>query len=414
MSKFKYSMLLPTPRIDQTMNRILAPLFVCVAAFTTSLACADKIDFEKQVHPLFIEHCSKCHGEKKGSAKLRLHTVEGIRKKWKDHAELIVAGKPKESDLYKRLVLPIDDKKRMPKGADPLSETEIKLIHDWIEQGATFSVAVPADGKEKEADDASKMPAKESEPLPEVVAASPEAVEALTQAGALVLPLYADSHLLQVSFAYSDEPADDADVALLVPVAEQLFSVNLSKANVSADGCAPLASCKNLRQIHLENSSVTDGALVHLSNLAFLTYVNLYGTEVTDAGLDQLSNLSRLEKLFVWKTKASYEKAMALQESIKGLTVSLGYDHPVIALKRLTKEKEQVATRIEEAKAKEESAKKKHESTLKYRESLEGRAKEIEESLKKLNSPESDAGEGDAEPAATPADSDAAAPAKDE
>ena len=46
---------------------------------------------------------------------MRLHTAAALKEKWDADKELIVAGKPEKSELYKRLVLPADDKKRMPK-----------------------------------------------------------------------------------------------------------------------------------------------------------------------------------------------------------------------------------------------------------------------------------------------------------
>ena len=52
--------------------------------------------------------------------------------------ELITAGKPEESELYKRLTLPADDKKRMPKGGEPLAKDKIDLIGRWIKEGAVL------------------------------------------------------------------------------------------------------------------------------------------------------------------------------------------------------------------------------------------------------------------------------------
>src|SRR5262249_39704625 len=96
------------------------------------------VDFEKQIQPILVEHCAKCHGEAKSAAKMRLDSVEGLRKKLEADAELIVAGAPDKSRLYERLVLPASDSKRMPKGGDPLSQESIDLIAAWIKQGAVL------------------------------------------------------------------------------------------------------------------------------------------------------------------------------------------------------------------------------------------------------------------------------------
>ena len=100
----------------------------------------DKIDFATQIQPILAAKCAGCHGAEKAAGKLRLDSADQITAfEEKDH--LLVAGKPDESELYQRLVLPADDKKRMPKGADPLPEAEIALIKTWIEQGAVLAAA---------------------------------------------------------------------------------------------------------------------------------------------------------------------------------------------------------------------------------------------------------------------------------
>ena len=103
-----------------------------------SAAQEDKVDFAKQVLPILQESCGKCHGEKKAAAKLRVDTAAGIKEKWDQDKGLIVAGKPEDSELYKRITLPAGDKKLMPKGGEPLAKDKIELIARWIKEGAVL------------------------------------------------------------------------------------------------------------------------------------------------------------------------------------------------------------------------------------------------------------------------------------
>ena len=41
-------------------------------------------------------------------------------------------------------MLPADDKKRMPKGGDPLAKEKIELIARWIKEGAVLPAVVAA------------------------------------------------------------------------------------------------------------------------------------------------------------------------------------------------------------------------------------------------------------------------------
>jgi mono/diheme cytochrome c family protein len=384
------------------MTRIVVAI-VLLAFAADEVHAQDKVDFATQIQPIFIQHCSKCHGEKMASGKVRLHTSAALKEKWDADKELLVAGEPEKSELYQRLVLPADDKKRMPRMADPLPKEVIELIANWIKQGAVLpEVAVVADAAASTDDKPTEPEAAEepSEPqLPEVEPAPQEAIDKLTAAGAQVLPLFADSALLQVSFAHRGEPAGDAQIALLSGVAEQVYALNLADAKASDAGWAPLAELKNLSALHLERSAINDAGLPHLAGLANLNYLNLYGTGITDEGLKHLAGLKQLRRLYLWQTKASYDTAMSLEKDTPGLIVNLGYDHPVVMKNRLTKELEQVKKQAEEAKAEQAKAEQALEGAKKNAEAVNNRLADIEKQLKELEQP----AEAEATAAETPA-----------
>ena len=347
----------------------------------------DKVDFAAQIQPIFAEHCIKCHGEKQASGRMRLHTATGLKEKWDADQELLVAGEPEKSELYQRITLPADDKKRMPKMADPLPKEKIELIAKWIREGAVLpGAAVPT--ATVETDDAAAVDDAPAElPLPEAEPAPQEAIDKLAAAGAQVMPLFAESPLLQVSFAHRGEPAGDAQIALLANAAEQVYALNLSDSKPSDEGLAPLAQLKNLAALHLERSAVTDAGLAHIAALSSLQYLNLYGTEITDDGLKHLAGLKHLRRLYLWQTKVSYEAAMSMEKDIPGLIVNLGYDHPMVVKMRLTKELEQVKKHAEEAQAEQTKAEQQLEAAKKSAEAANARLAELEKQLKELEQP---------------------------
>jgi Planctomycete cytochrome C len=373
------------------MQRRVLGLLAAALLFGASAQAADeKIDFVKQIQPILVESCGKCHGAEKAQGKMRLHTAAALKEKWDADKELIVAGEPEKSELYARLVLPADDKKRMPKGGDPLAKEKIELIAKWIKEGAVLptAAAVPAadPGAKPEATEAPKKAEKPAElPLPKVDPAPKEAIDKLTAAGAQVMPLFADSPLLTVSFAHRSEPAGDAEVALLAGVAEQCYGLNLADSKPTDAGLAPLAGLKNLAELHLERSSVTDAGLVHIKGLGSLQYLNLFGTGITDAGLEHLKGLKHLQKLYLWQTKVNYEPAMALEKDTPGLMVNLGFNHPVVMKMRLTKELEAAKKQAEEAKADETKAQQQLEAAKKNAESVNARVADVEKQLKEAS-----------------------------
>lgn len=373
---------------------------------------AGAVDFEKEILPIFEAHCVACHGADKALAKLRLNSAEGIQAKLADDAHLLVAGDPEQSELYARLVLPADNKKRMPKGADPLDQQSIDLIAAWIKEGGSLAAVTPAEpapttaAAAEVAEPAAPQQA-ELEPLPppEVPAASPEVVDQLIAAGAQVLPLYAGSHLVDVSFALAPQPPTDATLKLLSGIADQVYTLNLKNAKISETGWAVLAELKNLSAINVQGSSFTDSAADYLMGLERLETVNLYDTRVTDGVLEPLQAIPRLRKLYLWKTEVTYDGVLALEKEKPALEWNLGWNHPEIARKRLEQQQADFGELLKNSEA--ELARLK--ADLKVAEEAlatnKTRLQEVEEELEKLagdkpaedsGSKESDSKESDA------------------
>jgi hypothetical protein len=366
------------------------------------------VDFVSQIQPLLVSRCSKCHGEEKAMGKLRLHSAEAIQAF--HEKDLVVAGKPDESVLLKRITLPADDKKRMPKGGDPLPQAEIDLVRQWIAEGAVY-VAASAPAPPADLPATTEKPADEpaEHPLPEAPPASPEAIAAVEKTGGSAMPLFQGSPLLQVSFARLDPPAGDAALASLAGVAEQVAWLDLNGAQAS--DWSPLAKLKNLSRLHLEHSSATDATLAHVAGLTRLEYLNVFGTAITDAGLEHLKSVKSLRRLYVWQTKVSFEAAEALKAAVPGLAIELGWDHPAVVKQRTEAELAAVKKQGEEANKRVEDLQKQLDEAKKEKEQSDARAAELQKQLDALAAPPAAGDAAPAEPTAEAA-AEAAAPAK--
>jgi mono/diheme cytochrome c family protein len=354
-----------------------------------ALPASAAVDYAAQIQPIFAARCAGCHGSEKQSGKLRLDSADEIGK-FHEFGKLLVASKPEESELFVRITLPADDKKRMPKGGDPLKPEEIELIKQWIAEGASLGAA-PAPNETKPAEEpAEPEPAAEEDPeLAKLPQASAEAIAKIEAAGGSVMPLFAGSPLLQVSFAQASSAPNDAAVATLEGAAEQIVWLNLSNAEITAAGLAPLAKLKNLIQLHLEHSNVDDAGLAHLAGLSRLNYLNVFGTSITDAGVEPLKGLAKLRKFYVWQTKISWEAAQALQAAIPGLEVNLGWDHPQVVKVRATKELESAKEIAATAASRAAELEQQFNAAKQGKEQAEARVKELEEQIKALDAPSS-------------------------
>lgn len=97
-------------------------------------ASAD-VDFVREVQPIFVRHCDRCHGGVKQEGGLDLHTKAGLTGTADSEEVIVQPGDPQASLLLTRLVDP-DAGDIMPLDGQPLSKKEINVIRQWIREGA--------------------------------------------------------------------------------------------------------------------------------------------------------------------------------------------------------------------------------------------------------------------------------------
>ncbi|MBI1832476.1 MAG: DUF1549 domain-containing protein, partial [Planctomycetes bacterium] len=117
-----------------------ACLFVSATfAFAADAIHADPIQFNRDIRPILIENCFKCHGPAAKKGALRLDGRDGAIKPAKSGATPIVPGKPGESELIKRIFSKdADDLMPPPRSHKTLKASEKDLLKKWIAEGAAY------------------------------------------------------------------------------------------------------------------------------------------------------------------------------------------------------------------------------------------------------------------------------------
>jgi len=124
------------------MKQRMAVICVWLAAMTLFRfdVCGDEFSpqqlemFEKQIRPLLVEHCVKCHGPEKQEGGLSLATRE-LLVKGGDTGAALVAGKPTESLLVDAVEY-LSEPKMPPSGKLPAEK--IEQLRRWVESGAAW------------------------------------------------------------------------------------------------------------------------------------------------------------------------------------------------------------------------------------------------------------------------------------
>ncbi len=117
------------------VSTIFSGIFFFLIACATEYSFAAEVRFNEQVRPILAEFCLHCHGAdpETREADLRLD-IEPVA-----HTQIIVSGKPQESELYLRVVSDDDDLKMPPPDSGKsLNTKQIAVLRQWIQQGGTY------------------------------------------------------------------------------------------------------------------------------------------------------------------------------------------------------------------------------------------------------------------------------------
>ena len=96
-----------------------------------------QIDFNAHVKPILNKHCINCHGGVKKNGGFSVLFASEAFQPTESGVPAIVKGDAKNSPLIQRLSA-ADPEERMPYKKPPLDAAEIKILSDWIDQGAEW------------------------------------------------------------------------------------------------------------------------------------------------------------------------------------------------------------------------------------------------------------------------------------
>lgn len=139
-----------------TASRAVLPaLFLVLAADARAAdppkAADGKVSYYKDVRPVFAQHCNGCHQPAKPQGGYVMTGHADLLKAGEREKPGVVPGQPAKSYLVDQIALH-DGKAEMPKGRDPLSPVQVKLITDWIAQGAADDTPASAKAAPVDAD----------------------------------------------------------------------------------------------------------------------------------------------------------------------------------------------------------------------------------------------------------------------
>ncbi|MEL6107709.1 MAG: DUF1549 domain-containing protein [Planctomycetota bacterium] len=107
--------------------------YAILLAATLAVAChgpAAEIDFAHEIVPILRSHCATCHGGREEEGGFSIND----RESWIESG-LVSVGEPSHSEVLDRIVSADADTQMPPPDRARLSQKQISLVRDWIEQG---------------------------------------------------------------------------------------------------------------------------------------------------------------------------------------------------------------------------------------------------------------------------------------
>ena len=95
------------------------------------------MEFARDIRPLLVDHCYRCHGPDQQEGEIRFDDRETVFRVAESGAIPVIAGDPTHSALLAR-VSASDASARMPPDGPPLSPGEILKLRQWISSGANW------------------------------------------------------------------------------------------------------------------------------------------------------------------------------------------------------------------------------------------------------------------------------------
>ena len=287
--------------------------------------------YTHMIQPLLKNRCYSCHGADKQKGKLRLDAREWILKGGEE-GQAIVPGSAEESELMRRLLLPVSNEDHMPPREKPqLTAEEIELLSWWIREGADFTKKV-ADLRQSEkikpvllsfqSGTVETSKGLDDIPAEEVAKADVSQIAKLKQAGVVLIPVTAGSNYLSASFVTAK--ASPEVLKLLTGIKKQLVWLNMANTQLDDKGLKILEDFSTLVRINLSNTAVTDQSMQFLKNLEHLQHVNLVGTKVSAAGVGQLKSLRELKNLYLYRSLVTEKDQSRLKHEFPKVNIDFG------------------------------------------------------------------------------------------
>lgn len=245
--------------------------------------------------------------------------------------QTIVPYKPDESEMIKRLHLPLENEEHMPPdGKGQLSEADIQILERWIALGALDTLRLShLDRSEKLAilvrDLMEPDPTNRWENLPKVADST---ILNLSSDYVNVTRIASTSEAIKVNVFLSPNH-NPKSLNGLQRIANNIVELDLSGIPIGSSEMELIATFANLEWLELDRTPISDDDLGRLGVLDKLRLLKIYETNITDKSILVFKDMPNLKRLYLWRTGIEHGTLDEFKKERPELEIDLGIEKKV-------------------------------------------------------------------------------------
>jgi hypothetical protein len=276
--------------------------------------------FDDVILPILDRKCLTCHNVNKAKGDLIMTSYKDLLKGGKGERPALKPGSVEESEIHRRVVLPLKDEDRMPpEGKAGMTEEEVALLAWWIKNGGTPEMKVLQATADTVISPVMKNVVAEIENRQRTKQMREKNLQKLIQTVSkdnyVLAPDPYDDQGITLSMSFPASSFGDSDLLNIEPVFDRITKASFIGSGISDDALYHIASMSSLQELYLQQTKINGAGLLHLSKLKNLVLLDLSKSEVTDAQFLNILHLPALKDVFIYETSISPEILKALKEN---------------------------------------------------------------------------------------------------
>jgi len=260
------------------------------------------------IEPILINKCISCHNNEIKRGNLDLSSLP-LLTKGGNAGSPIDKMNPRNSLIFKRISLPVDNIKFMPPDGPIVSYDEINTILWWIKNSdksndVLSSIEIPDEIKIS-LNKIYNIDFSDKQWFEKISVQELDESKLINIDKSVFQVKFISSNKKFVSVKYLKNNLSEVEFDQLEAIKNHIAYLFIKDSNLSDKSLLNFLNLKNLVSLDIQKNSISDEGVKTLQKLENLEVLNLYGTKISKNSLEIIESFKNLKRVYVWDTKIS-------------------------------------------------------------------------------------------------------------